>query len=175
MICANRCRMPYRARLTPCIPIRPIRRKGAELFGSRAIQALGTEQGRQLFLSFGHRPPAEQGALLGRLAGMGLAPVEIIPGFNEYQGAAVLGGVGQMIRLLTTPAAAPQVAGYFAGPLYTGELHPTLRLYRCMGCGSKLRVGQGTESAAPSIEALKAQGCPRCGSLLFMLESREGA
>jgi len=152
----------------------PYTPQGATLFGSRAIQALGPEQGRQLFLSFGHRPPAEQGALLGSLAGMGLAPVEIIPGFNEYQGATVLGGVGQMIRLLTTPAAAPQVVGYFAGPLYTGELHPTVRLYRCMGCGSKLRVGQEADAAAPSVEALKAQGCPRCGAVLFMLESREG-
>jgi predicted methyltransferase len=147
---------------------------GADLFVSRAIQALGQEPGRQLFLSFGHRPPAEQAALFGALTGMGLAPAEIIPGFNEYQGASVLGGVGQMIRLVTTPAAAPRVPGVYTGPLYTGEMNPTVRLYRCMGCGLKSRVGQGTDTVAPSIEALKAQGCPRCGSVLFLLESREG-
>jgi DNA-directed RNA polymerase subunit RPC12/RpoP len=52
-------------------------------------------------------------------------------------------------------------------------MNPTVRVYRCMGCGTKLRVGQAPDAAAPSIEQLKAAGCPRCGSVLFLLESRE--
>ncbi|HMA32834.1 MAG TPA: bis-aminopropyl spermidine synthase family protein [Chloroflexia bacterium] len=147
---------------------------GLDLFLSRAVSALAPEQGRQIFLSFGHRAPAEQAALQESLTGLGLAMVEVIPGFNEYQGAGILAGVSQMIHLLSTPASRPRVSGRYSGPLYTGEMNPTVRVYRCMGCGTKLRVGQGTDTAAPSVEALKAAGCPRCGSVLFLLESREG-
>jgi predicted methyltransferase/DNA-directed RNA polymerase subunit RPC12/RpoP len=151
----------------------PYTAAGLDLFVSRAVSALVPEQGRQIFLSFGHRPPAEQAALQGSLAGMGLAIAELIPDFNEYRGAGILAGVSQMIRLQTSPGSRPKVTGQFSGPLYTGEMNPTVRVYRCMGCGTKLRVGQAPDAAAPSIEQLKAAGCPRCGSVLFLLESRE--
>lgn len=153
----------------------PYTQPGAELFLSRALDALAPEQGRQVFLSFGHRPPAEQAALQGTLARMGLAVAELIPNFNEYQGAGILAGVSALFHLLTTPERRPQVRGRWSGPLYTGEMHPTMRVYRCMGCGAKLRVGQAADAVAASIEQLKAAGCPRCGAVLFMLESREGA
>jgi len=146
---------------------------GLALFVSRAVSALVPEQGRQIFLSFGHRGPAEQAALGRTLTGMGLAMQEVLPGFNEYRGAGILGGVSQMLRLVSTPESRPEVAGRYTGPLYTGEMNPTVRVYRCMGCGTKLRVGQTADAAAPSVEQLKAAGCPRCGSALFMLESRD--
>jgi hypothetical protein len=41
-----------------------------------------------------------------------------------------------------------------------------------MGCGTKLLVGQTPEAVAATIEQLKAAGCPRCGSQLFLLEER---
>jgi predicted methyltransferase/DNA-directed RNA polymerase subunit RPC12/RpoP len=145
---------------------------GAELFVSRAVSAFPPESGKQLFLSFGHRAPAEQVTLHGLLAQMGLAVTEVIPGFNEYRGAGVLAGVSQLIVASTAPGAQPLIPGPYSGPLYTGEVRPTVRRYRCMGCGTKLLVGQTPEAVAATIEQLKAAGCPRCGSQLFLLEER---
>jgi predicted methyltransferase/DNA-directed RNA polymerase subunit RPC12/RpoP len=145
---------------------------GAELFVSRAVSALQPESGKQLFLSFGHRAPTEQVALQGLLAGMGLGVTEVIPGFNEYRGAGVLAGVSQMIVASSAEGAHPLLTGAATGPLYTGEVRPTVRRYRCMGCGTKLLVGQVADAGAATIEQLKAAGCPRCGSQLFMLEER---
>jgi predicted methyltransferase len=145
---------------------------GLELFASRAVSALAPQPGKQLFLSFGHRAPGEQVALQRQLAAMGLAVTEIIPGFNEYRGAGVLAGVSQMIYAVTTDSMQPLVTDRYTGPLYTGEVRPTVRRYRCMGCGTKLQVGQVEGAVASTIEQLKAQGCPRCGAQLFMLEAR---
>ena len=147
---------------------------GADLFVSRAVAALVQEPGKQLFLSFGHRTPADQVELQRLLAEMGLAVTEMLPGFNDYRGAGILAGVSQMIYALTTEQTRPRTTGVYAGPLYTGELRPTLRRYRCMGCGAKWTVGQAPDAVAPTIEQLKAAGCPRCGSPLFMLEARTG-
>jgi predicted methyltransferase len=145
---------------------------GLELFVSRAVSALTPEPGKQLFPSFGHRAPAEQVALQSRLAAMGLAVTEVLPGFNEYRGAGVLAGVSQLIYAVTTEDMRPLVTETYEGPLYTGEVRPTVRRYRCMGCGTKLQVGQAEGTVAPTIEQLKAQGCPRCGAQLFLLEAR---
>ena len=49
---------------------------GAGLFVSRAVSALIAEPGKHLFLSFGHRAPAEQVALQSLLAQTGLAVTE---------------------------------------------------------------------------------------------------
>jgi predicted methyltransferase len=145
---------------------------GLELFGSRAVEAFVPEPGKHLFLSFGHRAPDEQVAVQRLLAEMGLAVMEVIPGFNEYRGAGVLAGVSQVIYAITTAQTHPLLADAYVGPLYTGEVHPTVRRYRCMGCGTKLQVGQAQGSVAATIEQLKAEGCPRCGSQLFLLEAR---
>jgi DNA-directed RNA polymerase subunit RPC12/RpoP len=106
------------------------------------------------------------------LARMGLAVTEVIPGFNEYRGAGVLAGVSQLFVAGTAEGAQPLITGSYSGPLYTGEVRPTVRRYRCMGCGAKLVVGQVPDAVAPTIEQLKAAGCPRCGSQLFLLEER---
>ena len=89
---------------------------------SRAVSAFLAEPGKQLFLSFGHRAPVEQVALQSRLAGMGLAVTEVLPGFNEYRGAGVLAGVSQMIYAVTTEGTHSLVEGAYAGPLYTGDV-----------------------------------------------------
>ncbi len=145
---------------------------GAELFVSRAVSALRPGGGKHLFLSFGHRAPSEQVALQGLLAGMGLAVTEVIPGFNDYRGAGVLAGISQMIVATTAEGAHPLVVDTYRGPLYTGEVRPTVRRYRCLGCGTKLLVGQVPDAVATTIEQLKAAGCPRCGANHFTLEER---
>ncbi len=162
-----------RGRFDTVVTDPPYTQPGLELFVSRAAEAFAPAQGKQLFLSFGHRTPADQAALQAALARMGLAMVEILPGFNEYRGAGILGGVSQMIHLLTTPETRPLITGRFDAPLYTGEVRPTLRVYRCRACGTAVRVGSAAEAEAPTIEALKARGCPQCGAAQFDLESRE--
>jgi ribosomal protein S18 acetylase RimI-like enzyme/DNA-directed RNA polymerase subunit RPC12/RpoP len=104
---------------------------------------------------------------------MGFAIGEVIPGFNEYRGASLLGGTSQILRLLTTPTMRPAVAAArFGDAIYTGATAPTLRLYRCIQCRKKLRVGQG--GAFETIELLKGAGCPECGTKRFRYKGRVG-
>ena len=94
---------------------------GLSLFVSRGASALVPEVGKQGFVSFGRRSPDETARAIGSLIEMGFAPVEIIPDFNEYVGAQVLGGVSQMMRLISTGKPQPLVTGTYRGALYTAE------------------------------------------------------
>jgi hypothetical protein len=97
------------------------------------------------------------------ITGMGLFVRELIPGFNEYEGSEMFGNVSSMMLLSTTEEATPAVTGAFEGAIYTGEMRPTMRVYRCR-CGARVNVGVGRKFA--TIEKLKASGCPSCGSSL---------
>lgn len=144
----------------------PYTKEGMTLFVSRAIQALKPGGGRQGFLSFGPKSPAEMLDVQRNLAEMGLAVHEVIPAFNEYAGASVLGGSSQMIRLLSTEATRALVSdARYGEPIYTGESSPTTRLYVCMQCKAKYHVGQGHPFV--TIELLKAAGCTECGQARF--------
>ena len=94
---------------------------GLSLFVSRGASALAPEVGKQGFVSFGRRSPDETARAIGLLIEMGFAPVEIIPEFNDYIGAQVLGGVSQMIRLVSTGKPQPLVTGTYRGALYTAD------------------------------------------------------
>ena len=94
---------------------------GLSLFVSRGVSALLPEVGKMGFVCFGRRTPAETAQAVGALVEMGFAPVEILPVFNEYVGAQVLGGVSQMIRLVSTGALKPLVTGTYQGTLYTAD------------------------------------------------------
>jgi len=136
------------------------------LFVSRAIQALRPGAGQQGLLSFGHKSPAELLDVQSHLVRMGLVAREVIPAFNEYQGASTLGGTSQMMYLLTTPATkavVPEVP--YEGAIYTGEVSPTVRFYVCTRCKARYRVGQ--QHSFVTIESLKAAGCTRCGHTRF--------
>ena len=99
----------------------PYTLSGLKLFVSRGAAALQPMVGKQAFVCFGRRAPRETAAAIGALVDMGFAPVEILPAFNQYVGAQVLGGVSQMIRMVTTGPTVPAVAGAFTGALYTAE------------------------------------------------------
>ena len=94
---------------------------GLSLFVSRGASALAPEVGKQGFVSFGRRSPDETARAIGLLIEMGFAPAEIIPEFNDYVGAQVLGGVSQMIRLVSTGKPQPLVTGTYRGALYTAD------------------------------------------------------
>ena len=144
----------------------PYTTAGMTLFLSRAIGALKPGFGGQGFLSFGPKSPAEMLEVHFNLVSMGLVVHEVIPAFNDYQGASVLGGSGQMIHLLTTKATKPLVSETpYDQPIYTGEFSPTTRLYVCTQCKREYRVGQGHSFV--TIESLKAAGCAGCGNTRF--------
>ena len=94
---------------------------GLELFVSRGARALLPQVGKQAYVCFGRRTPSETASAMGALVKMGFAPVEIFPNFNAYDGAQVLAGVSQMIRLVTTGKPNPLVVGTYEGDLYTAD------------------------------------------------------
>ena len=69
--------------------------------------------------------------------------------------------ITSMMRLSTTDDAEPAVKGVYGGAMYTGEVNPTFRVYRCR-CGAEVKVGAGETYG--TVEELKERGCPSCGA-----------
>ncbi|MDH5792554.1 MAG: bis-aminopropyl spermidine synthase family protein [Candidatus Bathyarchaeota archaeon] len=139
----------------------PYTLSGLKLFLSRAIDALRPRKTSSIYLAFPDKPPLEMLEAHRAINGMGLYVRELIPRFNVYEGAEILANTTFMAKLTVTEVASPAVTGVFRGALYTGEVRPTVRTYRCR-CGEEVRVGSGEVYA--TVEELKARGCPACGS-----------
>jgi len=142
---------------------------GLALFLSRALEALTDEDEQVLFLSFAHKPSAFLLTMHQQILGMGLVPVEIIPSFNRYEGAEIIGNQSQML-VLKTANSLPAIRGEFTGLLYTGEIRRTVRMYQCAQCRKRISVGQ--EKFYATIEQLKQVGCPQCQGGTFDLMER---
>jgi len=138
---------------------------GLRLFLSRALEGLRAGAGRDIFLSYAPRDPAAQQELVATCTELGLAPLSITPAFNRYAGAATLGSSGQFLHLRTPERARSVLQGRYQGPLYTMDLRPAWRSYRCQDCGETYQVGPGSDFG--TIEDLKAGGCPHCGGHKF--------
>lgn len=139
---------------------------GLTLFISRGIEGLGEGTGKPVFLSYADLGADDRLALHRRLAAMGLAVLAVQPAFNRYEGASILGSVGQFMQLTTTAetcSLAPD--DRHVQPIYTGEIRPRSRLYRCRSCGLEISVGTG--ASVQTIERLKETGCPSCGGTVF--------
>jgi predicted methyltransferase len=147
---------------------------GMKLFVSRAIEAVKPEGGR-IYLHFGHRPPEEQVEVQKAIAEMGLVIELLVPNFNEYVGAGVLAGVSDLYVLTVTEDAMPLVTEEYTGPIYTGQVRPTLRMYACTNCGTQVTVGGEAGGQFETIEKLKEAGCPTCGEHDFRLVSKRQA
>jgi hypothetical protein len=146
---------------------------GAELFLSRAVEALRPSPGRHVFFSFGARRPAETLATQRLIAGLGLVVRSVTPNFNSYAGAGILAGSSHLYHLRSSEETSALAAGAYEGPLYTAEQQPgRTRPYRCANCGAVHQVGPAdpAEAAAPQwarIADLQAAGCPACGGTTF--------
>jgi predicted methyltransferase len=99
----------------------PYTLQGLALFVSRGASALYPQVGKQAYVCFGRRTPTETVAAMAALVEMGFAPIEIFPNFNAYEGAQVLGGVSQMMRLVTSGRPQPSIVGTYMGDLYTAD------------------------------------------------------
>lgn len=133
---------------------------GASLFLERAASALHDGAGGEIFLSLGVRRPAETVALQLVLARLGLAVRSMLPGFNDYVGAGVLGGTSALWRLV----GAGPVESEPAGTVYTGAGR-NRRRYVCTHCATAQTVGEGRRWR--TVGELKDAGCPRCGGHTF--------
>lgn len=149
----------------------PFTVEGTELFLSRAIEALEPGVGRTVLLSQPRRDPDRTRAIQTVLQRQGLAVQALVPSFNRYEGAHVLGGRGDLYQLATTSTTKPTVHGLVDADIYTGQQRPTLRTYRCVGCGTEVPVG--ADETWETVEELQADGCPGCDGTSFELSGRE--
>jgi hypothetical protein len=90
---------------------------------------------------------------------LGLAVRSLVPGFNDYAGAGVLGGTSALWHLVTAPP-----AGTAPSTVYTGSGR-SRRRYVCAACGTAQTVGEGRRWR--TVGELKEAGCPRCGGRTF--------
>ena len=134
--------------------------QGLRLFVSRGIEALSKVKCRSIYLAFAHKPPKEMLRLQMAINEMGLVMRELIPRFNRYEGAEMFANTTFLARLETTGETCPSITGSFEGKIYTGEVSPTMRIYKCK-CGEEIQVGAGRDFR--TIEELKSKGCPTCG------------
>jgi predicted methyltransferase len=138
----------------------PYTTAGLRLFLSRGVQSLRRRKTASAYLAFADKPPLEMLDVHRAILGMGLFVEELIPRFNEYEGAEIFANITFLARLKATEEAEPAIRGAFNGEIYTGEVRPTLRFYMCR-CGREIEVGAGREYA--TVEDLKSMGCPGCG------------
>jgi N4-bis(aminopropyl)spermidine synthase len=145
---------------------------GLKLFLSRAISFLDTGINQDIFLSFAHRSPSQTLEMQSILADLGLAIIEIIPRFNKYEGAEVLGNETQLYNLKTTEKTQEIVKSdeKFTSTIYTGETHPYIRKFQCTSCNTLIAVGP--DKKFNTIEQLKGDSCPHCGGKKFKLIER---
>jgi predicted methyltransferase len=102
----------------------PYTEEGARLFLSRAAEALAGE-GSTVFLSFGSRRPGAQLELQRTIVESGLEIRALTRDFNDYVGAAVLGGTSHLYQLRATASVEPPLRGRFTGELYTAARRRT--------------------------------------------------
>jgi len=134
--------------------------QGLRLFVSRGIEALSKKKCGSVYLAFAHKPPEEMLRLQTAINEMGLVIRELIPKFNMYEGAEMFANTTLLARLETTGETRSSITGRFEGKLYTGEVSPTVRIYKCK-CGEEIEVGAGRRFR--TVELLKSEGCPSCG------------
>lgn len=134
---------------------------GLELFISRAIQSLKQEENLHIYLAFAHRPPNQLYSIHSSLLDHGLAVQQLVPNFNQYEGAEMHGNTTFLAQLATTKETTILVPNSFNKKIYTGTISPTRKEYRCEN-GHIILVG--SHENIRTIEELKTIGCPICGS-----------
>jgi predicted methyltransferase len=148
----------------------PYTLQGMSLFLSRGISSLKNRMGLPIFLSFAHKSPDFTMEMQKEFINMGLVAAEIVPRFNKYEGAEIIGNSGQMIVLKTTGKTNPSIEAFFNDAIYTGEIRRTIRIYKCKKCGLAIKVGFKEEYK--TIEELKNKRCPKCNDNIFEMESK---
>ncbi|QUI23176.1 bis-aminopropyl spermidine synthase family protein [Vallitalea pronyensis] len=97
---------------------------GLSLFLSRGIAGLKKRKGLPIFFSFAHKSYDYSFDMMGKFYEMGLSLYRIMPKFNEYEGASIIGNIGQIMILNTTSYTTPVIKedAYYEDNLYTREV-----------------------------------------------------
>lgn len=140
---------------------------GVELFLTRAVENIKKQTGLYIFLSYAHKSQDAMRLIENKILNLGLSIYQIIPKFNEYEGAELLGNKGQLIILQTTKDTIDKSSKDYTNIIYTGEIRQTRRKYKCKNCGKEFFVG--IEEKYTTIEGLKEKKCPECKSDIFDL------
>ncbi|WP_461613448.1 bis-aminopropyl spermidine synthase family protein [Clostridium sp. Marseille-QA1073] len=151
----------------------PYTLQGMNLFLSRGLEALKNESGLNIFLSYAHKSPEFELNMQKYFVDMGLMVSEILTAFNNYDGAEIIGNIGQMIILKTTSSSKSLIENCCQEPIYTGELKVTVRFYKCKECGEIMKVGLSEKFN--TIEELKEKGCYKCNNQIFQLVEKRKA
>lgn len=140
---------------------------GAQLFLSRAIDALKPEAMRHVFFSYAKRSYQKQWELQQSLYAMGFVINSIKYDINTYEGAQILGATSQLFVLQTTDLMIPYIPNQrkFTRSIYTGEVERKSVVYECNHCKNSLTVGAGNEYT--TITQLQSSGCPNCKNNKF--------
>ncbi|MFO1443374.1 bis-aminopropyl spermidine synthase family protein [Bacillus sp. Bva_UNVM-123] len=150
----------------------PYTLQGMNLFLSRGVSALKKRKGLNIFLSFAHKSPEFTLKMQQAFVEMGLSVNATLPSFNKYVGAQMIANRSQMMIIKTTDhtTVPANLLDKFTGPLYTGEVKQSTRIYRCTNCGGDVKVG--TQCSFQTIEQLKREKCPYCFENTFLLKNR---
>ncbi len=122
--------------------------------------------GGVVFASFNKRVPNETRDLAAWLHKEGLSYDSLLPSFNEYIGAQLLGRRSDMHILMRNfhPVRESELDSRpdAAQMVYSRGSHERVRVYRCP-CGAVLLVGNSREAQYSHVEELKSRGCMYCG------------
>jgi len=145
--------------------------EGLTLFLSRGLQSLRPRKTASAYFSFADKPPLEMLEVHRAVNNMGIIISELTPRFNTYIGAEIFANTTSMYKITVTEKATPEITGVYNGKMYTADVQPRLRFYRCR-CGQEIKVGP--KEKYTSIIQLKKSGCPNCGANEgFSLRRRE--
>jgi N4-bis(aminopropyl)spermidine synthase len=137
---------------------------GARLFLGRGTEAFAEADGGLCYFSFAEWPAQRLMALQQVFLDLGYVPKSILPRFNRYAGATVLGNEGRLFELVHVAPPKSELPRW-EGPLYTAEQNERARIYECAGCGRKIELGSA--GAPATIHELKDAGCSACEGRIF--------
>jgi predicted methyltransferase len=127
-------------------------------------------EGQNIFLSIGHKDPVFNFEIQEMIHYMGLEIKELLKGFNKYEGAQIIGGRSQFLHLVTMNKSISLVGPSFEELIYTGQTLKTVRVFECVSCLTRYKVGAQQE--VKTIEKLKETSCDKCGNDKFKLIKR---
>ena len=101
----------------------PYTNEGLRLFLKRAKQVLKSNVGKKCILSFGNKPPNEMQKLQSSILDHGFIITEMIPDFNHYKGASIIGQFSHLYYLQTiADPESKYKLSFTPGPIYTSEI-----------------------------------------------------
>lgn len=99
----------------------PYTPEGVALFLSRSFEALAKGDRARIFLCYASLDPVRVLAAQEKILAHGVIIEELLPDFNEYIAAKMVGDVSDLYVLRPTPKTRPLIRGEYRGKLYTFE------------------------------------------------------